>query len=169
MTMKSTVNREKKGGGGRPPKFHEASRPVTVTLPERTLGRLEAVSPDRAKAIVKCVEAAIGGHNQSREPVELVEVLPGKALIVVGPSRLLGRISWLRRVEMAPARYLLVLPVGTSVESLEVEILDLMNTLGPKDADERDLLEKLHALLGDNRRRRAISKAELIFVDVART
>ena len=31
-----------KGRGGRPPKFREPRRPVTVTLPERTLRLLDA-------------------------------------------------------------------------------------------------------------------------------
>ena len=75
----------KKPAGGRPPKFREARRPVTVTLPERVLKTLEAVNPDRALAIVKCVDAVAGKGEHAAKPVELVEVLPGKALIVVGP------------------------------------------------------------------------------------
>ena len=46
--MKSRVE---KHPGGRPAKFAEPSRPVTVTLPERVLQLLAAVDADRAKAI----------------------------------------------------------------------------------------------------------------------
>ena len=47
----------KKNRTGRPAKFAEPSRPVTVTLPERILDLLAAVDSDRAQAIVKTVEA----------------------------------------------------------------------------------------------------------------
>jgi hypothetical protein len=153
--------------GGRPPKFNEARRPITVTLPERVLRTLEAVSSDRALAIVKCVDAVAGNGVHAARLVELVEVLPGKALIMVGPSRSLALISWLRLVEVAPGRYLLVLPTGTPVETLELEILDLLEKLGPTDRRERAMLRELRELLGRQRRERAVSKAELVFVDVA--
>lgn len=165
--MSKEKTAKKAGAGGRPPKFQEARRPITVTLPERVLQKLELLDPDRARAIVKCVEAVAGGDERLANPVELVEVLPGKGLIVIGPSRTLKTIDWLRLVEMGPGRYLLALPSGTSVESLEVEIHDLMAGLGPEEGTERDLLEKLQSLLGQCRRRKSVSKAELIFVDVA--
>ena len=153
---------------GRPPKFQEERRPITVTLPERILEKLTALNPDRAKAIVKCVEAVSGDNTKGSERVDVVEVLPGKALIVVGVSRVLKSISWLRLAEIMPGRYLLVLPPATSIESLEVELHDLIQTLGPEDASERGILQKLHDTLGLSRRRKALSKAELIFVDVSR-
>ena len=110
----------KKNAGGRPPKYREARRPITVTLPERILQGLYAIHPDRCKAIVKCVETVMGtekGYPFKR--VELIEVIPGKALIVVGKSPSLQRIEWLRLVEIASFRYLLVLPSGMAVEALE--------------------------------------------------
>ena len=49
------------GRGGRPAKFDEPSRPVTITLPDRILERLEEIDGDRAKAVVKAVEAVLAG------------------------------------------------------------------------------------------------------------
>ena len=161
--MRSTPN---SSAGGRPPKFREASKPITVTLPERVLKKLESVSPDRAKAIVKCVEAVTGEGDHAIEPVELLEVLPGKALIVVGPSRTLLQTEWLRLVEISPARYILVLPSGTPVEALEVATQDLMDNLGPEDEGDRRILTELRALLAHQRRRKTVSKAEIVFIDV---
>jgi hypothetical protein len=152
--------------GGRPPKFREARRPITVTLPERILRDLESLNRDRAKAIVKCVEAVTGTGNRTVKLVEMVEVSPGKALIVVGPSRSLAQLSWLRMVEIMPARFLLVLPSGIPVDRLEVEIHDLIEDLGPADSDDRALLDELHGLISQQRRRKTISKAELVFVDI---
>src|SRR5262245_21906986 len=95
---------------GRPPKFSESRRPVTVTLPESTLARLTAINPDRARAIVKAVGTAVAVSGKHQKQVEVVEVSPGVGIILVGPSRYLKRIKWLRLVEVAPMRYLLTIP-----------------------------------------------------------
>jgi hypothetical protein len=157
---------QEKGPGGRPPKFNEARRPITVTLPERALRLLEAVDPDRAKAIVKLAEMATGVGGNPTEPVDVVEIAPGKALIFVRPSRTLKRIPGLRLVEVSPGRILLTIPSGTPVESLEVAILDLLENLPEADAGERPLLDTLRRLLSKQRRGTGVSKAELLFVDV---
>ena len=155
-----------KGAGGRPPKFTESRRPITVTLPERVLNKLQTLDQDRAKAIVKCVEAVTGGADSNLKPVELVRVSPGKALIVIGPCRALSQINWLRLIEIAPARYLLVLPTGMSIENLEVAIIDLIENVHPIEREELALLKQLRELLGHQRRGKALTKAELVFVDV---
>ncbi|MEI6168141.1 MAG: hypothetical protein WCS52_13215 [bacterium] len=164
MTLATTA----KGAGGRPPKFQEIRRPITVTLPERILKALERVSPDRALALVKCVEEAIGTGHREKNPVELVEVLPGKALIVVNSNRSLSRIEWLRMVEIAPARYLLILPPGMPIERLEVEMRDVIEGLEPGNEGELILLDQLQKMLIQHRRQKNISKAELLLVDVPR-
>lgn len=158
---------KKKISIGRPPKFSGTSRPVTVTLPDRTLQKLESVSDDRAKAIVKCVDAVVGADD-IRKPVELIEVAPGKAIIIVGSSKALKKIDWLRLVEIAPARYLLSIPSGATAETLEVTVRDLLENAGEVSPQERALLEDLCELLGHHRRRAAVSKGEMFFVDVQR-
>src|SRR5689334_20474901 len=95
---------------GRPPKFQEPRRPVTVTLPESALALLAAIDSDRAKAIVKATKAALPVDAKQQKPVELVEVLPGLSIIVVGPSQYLKKIKWVRLVELAPLRSLLTIP-----------------------------------------------------------
>jgi len=163
--MRST--QEEKGGGGRPPKFEEESRPVTVTLPGRILKSLEQVNPDQALALVKCVEVVIGTGDEVKGSVDLIEVLPGKALIVVYSKRSLSRIEWLRLVEIAPARYLLVLPPGMPIERLEVELQDLLETMDVSEETERHLLDELQKMLTKFRRQNSISKGELLLVDVS--
>ena len=116
---------------GRPPKFQEPRRPVTVTLPESTLAKLAAINPDRAQAIVKATHAAMPRKANGHKRVELVEVMPGLGVLIVGPSRYLQKIKWLRLVELAPMRYLLVVPSGTAIDSLEVAIIDLLENLEP--------------------------------------
>lgn len=163
--MTSTTIR--KPAGGRPPKFTESRRPVTVTLPDRILRSLAEVSRDRAKAIVKCVEAVAGAGVSGDRAVELVEVLPGKAIIVVKAGReLFEKIDWLRLVEIAPARHILVLPAGVPVERLEVELRDLIDGLPATATAERSVLERCWSILVAQRRKKSIYKAEFMLVDV---
>jgi hypothetical protein len=150
---------------GRPPKFREPRRPITVTLPENTLARLAAIDPDRARAIVKATEAATARDAKTHRRVELVEVMPGLGIIVVGPSRYLQKIEWLRLVEVAPMRFLLILPSGTPVDSLEVAIIDLLEDLGPHDEWEKSVLQQLRDLIRDLRLRGKLSRAELLLID----
>lgn len=164
MTQLTTENRPQ---AGRPPKFKEDRRPITVTLPERILRQLDFVDGDRARAIVKCVEAASGGLATRGPRVELVEVAPGQALIVVNSARSLSQIPWLRMVEVAPGRFVLVVPSGTPVETLEVAVMDLLENLGVEEEEERLLLSDLRRMIGQQRRCSAFSKGELVFVAVA--
>ncbi len=153
-------------GGGRPPKFCEPSRPVTVTLPDSTLRKLESVSDDRAKAIVKCVDAVVGTNDPSNKQVELVEVGAGKAIIIVGPSKALRTISWLRLVELAPTRFLMSIPSGVTTETLEVTIQDLIAESKDQPHQEQALLKDLSELFRHHRRTSTVSKGEMIFVDI---
>ena len=160
--MKTRKNRK---SGGRPPKFSVPRRPVTVTLPDRTLAQLAAIDADRARAIVKITDAATGGDQRRFRPVELVEMAPGKSLIVVGPSQALKQIQWLKLIKIAPARYLLTLPSGTPVESLEVALSDLLkNSATQQNERERAILQELMNLIGHQRRAKRMSKAEVLII-----
>ena len=159
--MKSTISSAR---GGRPPKFDEPSRRITVTLPNHTLEDLSAISPDRAFAITKATSAAVGRGGRHVKAVEVVEMIPGHSLIVVGPSPSLSRIPWLSLVEIAPARFLLAIPSGTAVEALEVAIADAIEKLPEADKSERPMLEELHSLISRVRRASIVSKAELLIV-----
>ncbi|MCL2669757.1 MAG: hypothetical protein FWE89_03635 [Syntrophaceae bacterium] len=150
---------------GRPVKYAEASRPVTMTLPERILNDLASLDEDRSKAIVRCVEATLQQADNQMKPVELIQVTQGKALIVVGPSSALRQIDWLQLIEIAPFRYLLVLPTGTAVETLEVTIQDMLMRM-KENGREYTLLSDLRDILSVQRRGGAISKAELILIDI---
>jgi len=158
----------KKSAGGRPPKFAEGRRPITLTLPDRILALLAQVHADRARAIVKCVEAVMEGKADDKNAVQLLEVLPGKALIVIQAGHaLLQKIDWLRVVEIAPSRHLLVLPPGMPIERLEVELRDLRESLDAGQSRELRMLEQLQSTLIEQRRKQTLSKGELLFVDIS--
>ena len=55
--MKNTKKTSAKGG--RPSKFDGPSTRITLTLPDSTLAKLAGIGPDRAKSIVKAVDAAL--------------------------------------------------------------------------------------------------------------
>lgn len=150
--------------GGRPPKFSEPRRPITVTLPERTLRRLEEVDRDRARAIVRLADHECLLRNTSSAEVEVAEVAPGSGIILVGPLRSLRRIGLLRLVEVAPGRYLLTVPSGTAVESLEMELMDLMESLPEAEEAERPGLERLRQILNHQRKKRTMSKREFLLI-----
>ena len=149
---------------GRPPKFQEPRRPVTVTLPESTLTQLEAIDSDRARAIVKATSAAMQSESKRRKSVELVEVAPGLKVIIVGPSQYLPKVKWLRLIEIAPLRFLLTIPSGTAIDSVELAIIDLLQQVKPSEKWEKSLLEGLRDLMRDLRNEEKLSKAEVLFV-----
>ena len=152
--------------GGRPPKFREPRHPVTMTLPERILDRLAEIDPDRTRAVVKVTEAVLGTGRGYFKPVELVEMAPGKSLIVVGPSKALKQIPWLKLIEIAPARYLLTVPSGTPIEALEVALRDLFHKPElEKNERETAVLNELLNLIGQQRRTLRLSKAEVLIID----
>jgi hypothetical protein len=139
-------------------------RPVTVTLPESTLARLAVLDPDRSRAIVKATEAAFPRDAERGQLPELVEVAPGVRVILVGPSRCLREIEWLRTIEIAPSRFLLILPSGTSIDSLELALIDLLEKADAEDPWETSVLQRLRKLIGSLRKGSEISKAELLLI-----
>src|SRR4051794_36688575 len=119
-------NRE---GGGRPPKFDEPSRPITLTLPERTLKGLERIDADRGRAIVKLTNAALREGADDRRQVEIIQVADKTGLLIIGPCEALRRIRFLHLVEVAPGRYLLALDSGNDFRGLELAVQDILEDL----------------------------------------
>jgi hypothetical protein len=155
------------GKSGRPPKFDGPRRPVTMTLPQRTLDRLARIDPDRARAIVALVDAASGDGDESL-PVEIVVVSPGVGILVVASCPALERIPCIRLAAIAPGRHLVALVPGTSVEALEIAILDAIHALRDEDdTPDRATLAALLASLSGVRRQQAVSKAEILFVETS--
>lgn len=152
------------GRGGRPAKFNEPSRPVTMTLPDRILNRLAEIDEDRAKAVVKAVEAAIGGKGGSIPPVDELPVAEDEALLVVARNRPLAAIPWLTTIEIAPGRYLISLRDGVPIEKLEVALEDLLDDSAAIDKSEWNVLRTLLARIRTPRRNRAVRTEQILVV-----
>lgn len=148
---------------GRRPKFNEPRKPITVTLPERTLAQLRAIDADRARAIVKLADYR-SDVPTATPTVDVVRAAPGLGIIVVGPLRSLQRVEFLRMTEVVPGHFLLTIPSGTPSGSLEMEIVDLLDDLPPEDEDERPLLQKLRGILNAQRKKQSVSKREILLI-----
>lgn len=151
--------------GGRPPKFAEPSRPVTVTPPESTLLDLRLISPDRSRAIVKMTKKVRREDGTDKPLVEVVEMAKDRGLVIVGPSEALRRIPFLRFVEIAPARYLLAVDQGHNFHSLEVAIVDLLEDAQDRGREFQLMTELLNRIKGLRRAKR-VSRAEILFVSL---
>ena len=162
---------KKKARNGRPPKFNEASCPITVTLPRRILQELETIDLDRAKAIVKCVDTTItqAWPDTKERKVEVVKISRDTGLLVVPPTKSLKTISWLQMIEIAPCRFLLALPSGTAIESLEITIVDLIEHLPDDEIAELAILTDLRQKLSRHRQQEGLSKGEILFINTEST
>ena len=137
-----------------------------MTLPKRILDQLATIYPDRTRAVVKVTEAVAGANKDRFKPLELIEMAPGKCLIVVGPSKVLRESSLLNLIEIAPARYLVTVASGTSVEALEIALRDAIHHLeSEKNGLEDRILHELLELISHQRRSRNLSKAEILIID----
>lgn len=164
--MGEARNTRRKRPGGRPPKFSEPRRPVTVTLPQRTLDLLRGISADRAKAIVKAVDAVMR-TTEPKARVEVVEMSVGLGLLVMPFHQGLHDIPWLTMIEIAPGRHLLVVEPGTPIERIEVAIGDMLLEAQDTASHETDFLRELADRVGEMRRSAKLSKAEILCVTVA--
>lgn len=164
--MKAEVKTQsRRHAGGRPAKFNEPSRPVTVTLPESVLRLLATLDADRAKAIVKLTNRALGPAPASAQLVEMAPVSPTQSVILVANSRSLRSIPWLNLVEVSPAKNLLSVQPGTPVEKLEVTIDDLLEDLADGDPVERELIGQLRHCLRGTRRSQLVTRGEILLVE----
>jgi hypothetical protein len=134
-------------GLGRPPKFAEPSRVVTVTLPESTLRDLEVIDADRARAIVEVTRLGLapGGPDPARA-VELVPVGERAAVITVPNSQALAAIRGVTLIQMRPGRYLVTLDPEVTLAEIEVALLDSIETADGGGADRELLVQFLDRL-----------------------
>lgn len=151
--------------GGRPPKYNEPSRPVTVTLPESTLRHLEQISPDRGLAIVKLTNH-LKADKVSSSRVEILDVGRKSGLIIVGPCPVLSKIPFLHLVEVAPARFLLAVDSEQDFAALELAIQDLLDTHETLAQDEQAMIDELLSTIRHLRRSRQTSHAEILLVNL---
>jgi hypothetical protein len=161
--VKANERLSTKRSGGRPRKFSEPSRPITLTLPERTLLELQRINADLGRAIVKLASWALPTGGKGKPLVEIRKTSEDVGIIVVGPSRALSQIPFLHLIEVAPARYLLALDFGHDFKSLEIAISDVLEDVPQSDTQERELMMQLRQHIKHLRRSERMSRAEILF------
>jgi hypothetical protein len=152
--------------GGRPPKFNEPSRPVTLTLPDSILAQLQSIDPDRAQAIVKLTRHAFPDAPQN-PPVEIVAVNRTSGLLIVGSSAVLQKIKFLHLVEVALGRFLLAIDEGHDFRSLELALHDLIEE-GDMPSDDLSMIQSLLESIRTLRKTDQVSHASILFVNTSR-
>lgn len=150
--------------GGRPSKFDEPSRPVTMTLPDRILERLREIDGDRARAVVKAVESVLGPEDRPRDPVSEIHVAEDESLLIVADNRFLRSIPWLSLLEVGPGRHLISLRDGVPVEKLEVTLGDLIETSPSVGEADRAFLRTLLDRIRAPRRSQTVRSEQILVV-----
>jgi hypothetical protein len=161
--VRTNERTDQKKSGGRPRKFAEPSRPITLTLPERTLRELRHVNSDPGHAIVKLARWALQNGGKEKPLVEIVKTSADLGIIVTGPSQALSQISFLHLVEVAPARYLLALDSGHDFRSLEIAISDILDDVPQSNKRERELVTQLRQHIKRLRKSGSTKRAEILF------
>lgn len=166
MSLNNHRYEQSKNTSGQPvAETDEPKRVVTIALPEKTLSVLETYDQDLAQAIVKVTDRAIQRAFPKGSSYEIVKVAPHKSVFIVGSDTQLAKIRWLKLVEIAPGRNLIAIPSGTSLESVEIAILELIENVPSDEAMERRLLEEFCKYVGRLRRYNKMSRAEIMIVD----
>ncbi|MFN0129552.1 MAG: hypothetical protein ACKV19_23040 [Verrucomicrobiales bacterium] len=135
-------------------------------MPERTLRNLDAIGPDRGRAIVRLVDAAVP-TAPSRSRVEVAQTGLQSGLIIVGHSPGLEKIPFLHLVEISPGRHLLALERGNDFRTLELAVGDALQETDPKDENEVALLTDLLGHIQRLRKSFRVSMAEILVVRLA--
>jgi hypothetical protein len=161
----NAMNNKKIHPSNQSPKINESVRIITVSLPEKTLSVLEACDQDLAEAIVKVTDRAAQRAFPKGNSYEVVNVAPHKSVFIVGSKTHLANIRWIKLVEVAPGRNLITIPPGTSLESLEVAVLELIENLPSEDVLDQALLKEFCKYVGRLRRNKKISTVEILLVD----
>lgn len=162
----ASVNRQP--SGGRPRKFGEPSRPVTVTLPESTLQALAEVDPDRATAIVRLAGGAGNTPKASTRLARIVDIGKGRSVIIVASSRCLKKIPFLHLIETSPGEFLLALQSGHDFKNLELAVRDELDELPASEERERALLSALLKCFACTRKKNIGIRAEILLLGKSR-
>jgi hypothetical protein len=130
---------------GRPPKFGRRARPVSVTLPEDLIERLQAQHLDLGRAIVDLFES----HPTSDTPVQLAEFGRG-ALILVPPASALKRLAGVELIPLSNGRALIALDQPMSPGDLELTLNDAVSA-GSLSSQDQAIVDNVVSILREAR------------------
>ena len=138
---------------GRPKKFAQPSRPVTLTLPEAAIDALTRVNRDLSRAIVRLAQPSLA--PASHPPAELVS-FGSRAVIVVNPTRTLEQRTGVLLVPLSDGRALLAFDDSMSSNQLELMVQDALEDQS-LPADDAEVFRGILSILRDARRARGVT------------
>ena len=138
---------------GRPRKFAQPSRAITLTLPERVIEALGAVDGDLGRAIVRLAQPEVGKRPH---PAAEIAAFGRRAVIVVNPSRTLEERTGIELLHLPDGRALIAFDQAHSVADLELVIADTLEDVRLPAAD-RAVFAAIGTILRNARRSREVS------------
>jgi hypothetical protein len=109
---------------GRPRKFHQPSRSLSLTLPTDVIAALQTVDPDLSRAIVRVVQTSAPGSFRAAPELN---TYGSRAVISVPSARILETQIGVELVPMAEGRALVSFDEGLSIADLELRIGDVLD------------------------------------------
>jgi CRP-like cAMP-binding protein len=127
---------------GRPRKFSEPSRPITVTLPVATIEALARVDPDLSRAIVRVAQREVRRGHAAAE----LTTFGRRAVIVVNASKALEQRIGIDLVPLPDGRALISFEDATTPDAVELRIEDALEDAGLSTADRAEFAAILEIL-----------------------
>ena len=134
---------------GRPRKFDEPTRVVSLTLPESVIASLTNLHGDLGHAVTRLANK-VGKRAPERKAAELV-MFGRRATISVRPSRSLARRLAVELVPMPDGRALIAFDAPQTVAEFELRLHDALDDATLDHAD-REACEAMRLILRDARR-----------------
>jgi hypothetical protein len=119
---------------GRPRKFAEPSRAVTLTLPEQVITALSGIDPDLSRAVVRLAQSDLA--QQPHAPAELAS-FGRSAVIVVNPTRTLEDRTGVTLIPLSDGRALISFDDAMTAARLELSVRDVLEDPALTPEDER--------------------------------
>ncbi len=138
---------------GRPRKFVEPSRAITLTLPESVIQALSAVDHDLSRAVVRVTQPEMA--KRPHLPAELA-MFGRHAVIVVNPTRTLEQRTGVLLVPLSDGRALISFDESMTAARLELKIQDELDAHGLPAEDAR-VFESIRNVLKEARRSKSVA------------
>jgi hypothetical protein len=138
---------------GRPRKFMQPSRAVTLTLPENVIAALEAVDNDLSRAVVRVSQREM---TKRPHPAAELAVFGRFAVIVVNPTRTLEQRTGVLLVPLSDGRALISFDETMTAARLELKIEDELEDRALPSEDAL-VFASIRELLRETRRSKSVS------------
>ena len=148
------------GRRGRPRKFRQPSRAVTLTLPEDVIDVLRSIDTDLSRAVASAVMRL---SEAPRLPAEIASYGPDRSVIVVPHSRTLESWTGAELLPLRDGRALLAFGGGLTVPEFELRLSDALADPALDDED-RTVFDAIARILRVARReeRAAVQQRSII-------